>query len=635
MLRRGTQFEITNELQQLKANDDIVSWLSVLGRELNINNINSLLIKIFLNIKHQLTDESLNNILKWLKGNCTSNNGDNHEPVATAANVSCKSQCQFNKIPNDVFYHIGSYLSYFDTIKLSRTNHLFHKKIHNKSFMNASNDCDENTLKLSEKRMACICKMETNYANLSYNRWNKLVIGDHDEYEGEDNTVVTHCSKYNQCSFCQIICQIDEYNNYDLQWFANILSHVKIINLSNNWPCLWNKIPLKWLLKKDDQVGASNSNMLATVASTNGHINDENGRAFADVYESYFMNECESNFNKIREIGSIDFGSSIDYCIRKMSQNYTNLACRDDSPLKCQTLSQFLTIIHPCVDSIRVNIHVETDFCQLFFDSSSDIYKDLMKDESIVSLESFKSKYSVDKNINILPRITSACINIYSYETTTNPHRKFVQILSDSNQDSKLMSVLNWGDSLKCLELRIAEPAMEKFDKEYHSVMDVFSPAIENFNQMECIQLEYIDIPNGEEKFDTFKSSIDIFLDRMESFFQDLHFEPILYKILYGWKSNGNGSNCANSINKFYEIMIGLNHRYFGYSQESTHAIQHTIIIDDIEPPYVHSCGQRAKIVSKQILQKIQNEKTRRIKCTEYNIKSIDLIIQFKTEHNL
>ena len=76
MSRRGVQFEITNQLQRLNTDDDIISFLDVLGTELNIDNINSLLIKIFLNIKHQLTDESLNNILKWLKENLISNSSD-------------------------------------------------------------------------------------------------------------------------------------------------------------------------------------------------------------------------------------------------------------------------------------------------------------------------------------------------------------------------------------------------------------------------------------------------------------------------------------------------------------------------------------------------------------------------------
>ena len=446
-----------------------------------------------------------------------------------------------------------------------------------------------------------------------------MVIGD----EIEANRII-HCSKYNKCSLCQIISQIDEYNNYDLQWFANTLSNVKSIKLSNNWPCLWNKIPLKWLLKTVDNETPLNVGATSTIG-----INNANGRAFADYYESYFVNQCQSDLNKIREIGSINFGSSIDYCIRKMYQNYTSLAFDFDNTLKCQTLSQFFAIIHEYVDTMNVDLRVDTDFCQLFFDSSSDIYHDINKDESIFSLESFKSKYNMDKNI--LPQIESVCVNIFSYQTIKNPHTKLLQILKGSNQEhSKLMSILNFGESLKHLEVRILSPVMEKFDNNYHNLIDIFSPILDNFNQIERIELEYSDVSNGDEQFDVFKSSVGIFLDRMESFFHNLHFEPILYKILFGLKSNDNGS-----INNFDQISIGLNYAYLDDNEDFTHTIKHRIMIDDIEPPLVHSCQERAKIVSKKILEKIRDEQNRRIKCPEYNVKVIEVIIQFETEHNL
>ena len=141
MLRSGVQFDVTKQLQHLKTNDEIISFLNVLATELQVVNINSLLIKIFLNIKHQMTDESLNNISKWLntQTNC----------------VKSESRCQFEKIPNDVFYHIGSYLCHIDTIKFSQTNHSFHKNIHNKSFISGANNGAQTTLSLSEKKMSC------------------------------------------------------------------------------------------------------------------------------------------------------------------------------------------------------------------------------------------------------------------------------------------------------------------------------------------------------------------------------------------------------------------------------------------------------------------------------------------------
>ena len=594
MLRSGVQFEITNQLQHLKNNDDIVSFLNVLGTELKVNNINSLLIKIFINIKRQLNDESLHTILKWLnrQTNC----------------MESKSQCQLNKIPNDVFYHIGSYLSYFDTIKLSQTNHLFHKKIHNKSFIDSSNNVTQNALNFSERRMSTICKMGTNYANLSYNKWNRLVIGD----EIEENSTI-HCSKCNQCPFCQIISQIDEYNNYDLQWFANILSNVKIINLSNNWPCLWNKMPLKWLLNSD------NETPLSVAATRKIRINNKNGRAFVDHYESYFVNQCESDLNKIRQIGRIYFGSSIDYCYPKMNENYTMLLMERGETFKCQTLSQFLKMFHQNVKRLVSLFTEETDLCGIFFDSSSDIYKDINKNQSIVSLQSFISKYNIDPSI--LPRIENMELVLYTW--TIDACAKLLQFF----QDSKLMTILNVETSLKRLCIKMVD-LHKDFHICYDTLIDTFNVIIDNF-----FQIEYIDIAvshKNKEAVYASPSGNHVFLDKMQSLFEQLYFEPVLYKILYNLKSNSNDKSSKN----LKQITIGWDHRHD--KKRNQCIIATTVEIDNIQSPFNHSCKQRSKSVCKQILKRIENEKEKQIKlkpnCHDL---SIQLIIKFETERKL
>ena len=541
MFRRGVQFEITHELQHLKTNDDIVSFLNVLGTELKVNNINSLLIKIFVNIKHQLTDESLRNILKWLKENCTLNNASPINGEACKKQTKCvefRRGCSFKKIPNDVFYHIESYLPYLDAIKLSQTNHLFHKKIHNKSFVDSFNRATQGTLNLSAKRLFCLCNMGTSYANLSYHKWNQLVIGDEIE---EDRTL--HCSKYNKCSFCQIISQIDEYNNYDLQWFANILSNVEHIHLSNNWPCLWNEIPLKWLLKKD-KVGTNNP--LQTVAATNGNdIDNDNGRAFADHYESYFVNQCESDLHKIRAIETICLSSSSGYCYPKMNENYSMLLMERGDTFECQTLSQFLKIFHQNMISFDAVFDDQTDLSGIFFDSSSDIYKDM--NLSRISLESFKSKYTIDECT--LPRIENG--DIFAYTSTTNGCAKLLQLF----QDSKLMTILNFEMSLKHLCINIFQQN-KNLKIPYSSLIDIFNVIIDNY-----IQIEDIDImlaSNNRKPICASPSGNHVFLDKMELLFGQLYFEPVLYKILCNLKSNSNDKSSKN----LNEITIGWGHRY-------------------------------------------------------------------------
>ena len=101
MLRRGTKFEKTDHLTHLDTNDRIVhvSFLTVLGTELKVDNVSSLIVQTFLHFKHELTNESLNNILQSLKQDKISNKNITSNNV----NNSLKT------IPNDLFGHIGSY----------------------------------------------------------------------------------------------------------------------------------------------------------------------------------------------------------------------------------------------------------------------------------------------------------------------------------------------------------------------------------------------------------------------------------------------------------------------------------------------------------------------------------------------
>ena len=185
MLRRGYQFEITKHLKELSTNEILVSFLKVLSTELKLDNIQSLLVNIFINIKHQLTDESLNKISQWIKANATSIN-PNTSKIKTSL-----SSCNLEQLPKDIFNNIGSYLSYRDTIHFSQLNHLFHSKIHNKSFFDCCIDCCNATLKLGESQMMKIIGRKTenikNFGSLSYSEWKQLIIST--DNEKTENTI--------------------------------------------------------------------------------------------------------------------------------------------------------------------------------------------------------------------------------------------------------------------------------------------------------------------------------------------------------------------------------------------------------------------------------------------------------------
>ena len=64
--------------------------------------------------------------------------------------------------------------------------------------------------------------------------------------DGDEQVV---CDKINKCIFCKL-CSLVEINE-DLKRFAQVLSSVQHIKLDTNWNCLWNKMPLKWLLNEN------------------------------------------------------------------------------------------------------------------------------------------------------------------------------------------------------------------------------------------------------------------------------------------------------------------------------------------------------------------------------------------------
>ena len=84
--------------------------------------------------------------------------------------------------------------------------------------------------------MRSIGETKGRYSNLSCYKWKELAIADSKNADNNTNTDTIDCTKYNKCSFCRLIDEIDKNNNYDLQWFANMLSNVKNVRLTNNWP---------------------------------------------------------------------------------------------------------------------------------------------------------------------------------------------------------------------------------------------------------------------------------------------------------------------------------------------------------------------------------------------------------------
>ena len=598
MLRRGVQFEITYRLSKLNTIDSIASFLKVLGDELKVKNINvnSLLNKLFLSVKHDLTDESLDKIAQWLKENSKSV----AHSISNQKSVS-KSQCQLSTISNDTFHKIGSYVSYSDITHLSQTNHSFHKQIHNISFFDACGVC--NKLELTDERIKLIVETPlkyVHYGNLSYCKWTELAI--------DGNTI--HCSEKKKCSFCTLIEQIEKYNNYDLKWFENLLSNVQYLQLSDNWPCLWNKIPLKWLLKKRDQGSALCTVMAASCPPV---ISDRNGRAFCENYESYFVNQCQSNLDKIRTIEQINFGSSLDYCFSKMNKNYSRpVFCGVyTKTFNCDTFLQFLNIFHHKVEHLRLFIFGHRNLCQILFNSTSNIYKDIIKDESVLSLKSFQSKYNLDSSI--LPCIERLDFCLLPQKHSNCRAQCFSQVLQ-LFEHSKLMSILQFGNWLKHVHFAQFFDALRE-DVEYHGLVDMCISIFEHMNQIQSINVELMNIGETSQNF----------FDTIQSFLTKYYFEKIVYEMLYCSKSNQN-----DKLSNFNKLTIGWCQ---GVEETNPVTVLQNIQLDDINQPLTNSCQQTSKLLSKQIWQQIEKlkEKTK----PHPNDLSVQLTIVLQTHTSL
>ena len=133
----------------------------------------------------------------------------------------------------------------------------------------------------------------------------------------------------------------------------------------------------------------------------------------------------------------------------------------------------------------------ETDVCGIFFDSSSDIYKDV--NSSIISLESFKSKYNIDASV--LPRLYQFVIRPFVSNYSDNPLVKVLQFLDHA----KLMTILNVYHQLKVLsvDLDYRGNTIGIFGTNGHSLVDIFNAIIDNFIQIEQIDIKYMYVGNN------------------------------------------------------------------------------------------------------------------------------------------
>ena len=485
-LRRCTQVKLMHHLKDLETEKQIASFVKILADKLNVHT-NTLLNKLFLQSKHELSDESLEEILQLLVTNSHDKIDDSTTAIATTTDNTCnsvktenrlhhchlssinlhrtESTCILQCLPRDVFYEIGSYLSRCDINNLMVCNHWLYFEIQTKSFIDAC--AQKYEFNLSNIKMESI--MSTNERitadMFGYEKCEHLIIewiddDDQDTHDEQGNQLTVSCTDDDLCIFCNFCDKIDEnfseitdpdcdnmqLDNYDLQWFVKLLNNIHILRLDQSWPCLWSKMPLKWLLKYKSW--DTYDLCLTSVRKT--FINQANTQRFVLNFERA-NNILKDN---IRHFQTVGFGTSLKYAYAKMNQNYDTIwfPVHNVETFDC-SMENFFKVFHYQLYCLSIVLDARCDQfggANLFFDTDSHLYKGLLINDK-TSLNSFK--IWIDYQLNTFNRLFE-----YYYRLPDVRQLHLVMKYHHENllkflQNAKLMAVLNLFNTVTYIEL--------------------------------------------------------------------------------------------------------------------------------------------------------------------------------------
>ena len=386
--------------------------------------------------------------------------------------------------------------------------------------------------------------------------------------------------------------------NYNLLWYPKLLSKIRTLSLDSDWLCLCRKLPFKWLLKPSPPAIRRNTNNNVTTLS---HINqdddeDEDGEAklsitglnganlgdehsvqFAQYYEEYFINQCNSDISKVRKISLIDFGYAklsakahgITPQYLKMHQNFGvvfvnafRLQC-----LQINSFKQFFKIFHCNLKKFELIFYGRrfNRFENMFFKSNSTIYNEITKID--------KKQEFFDGIGWIKDQLKLECIN----NTSTNdnysdemmldvesllPNINELRITDEINEGDKgivfakfnyllnhpkMLTLLNIHKSVT--KLRLSLDGLQTFmDAKFDCIVDTISQVAQQFDKLWLVEVTF----NGQiRNEDLFKGIHHQFpdvaqlrkdgerkdakmiemLNKYQNFFSDGHFDKVL-KIL-------------------------------------------------------------------------------------------------------
>ena len=201
------------------------------------------------------------------------------------------------------------------------------------------------------------------------------------------------------CILSKIVNEIELNCNYDLMWIKYIFSQTKELFISNKWKCAFNHIPMEWIFGIGD-IYSSNSNDNATVNNNNSSGNSFTKKCqsleilgstsdnfylscnaltqFATKYNDYFVNKCESNKSRVREMKRIWYNVKSRHnwkLLSKLNGNFQSAMFQlfnKRSVSRFPNLKRFFSIFHCNLTILELYVAKHKRSQSLYFSDNDD-----------------------------------------------------------------------------------------------------------------------------------------------------------------------------------------------------------------------------------------------------------------------
>ena len=501
--RFGKQIEICQRIKSMKNESQIMTFLKVWSKQLNCNNEQRLLSKLFICTKCELSSTAINIIL------------DSFDNSKIQSDHENKSKSRIESLPNDIFNNLASFLTVDSNLNFSICNHRIHKMVHNDNYFDQC--IDNRQFVLTPRKLILILKNNShlfcflNQCNVfALSSDKKTVTNDNDNIHFYDWNCDDNCNDYDsKCIFCKLIARVNvcrqtknNYKfNYALNWFPKLLSNIKKFVICNNLVCVLHNLPMKWLLSVNNNRWVDISGLESQSSRKKGikysyecQLRNTSTELFCNKYNDYISSigdNYKSNNCKVRQIDCLRYNVDMDISyfglLSKLHSNYNHVTINiGHTRLDCESIKEFFSVFHAkmhcltlkCQSITIKNDSVENvDIASTFFKRSSKIYNEFATNK--LATESGTSWMNNNDNIKTIKICESVMKRTRDYNI-----RNLNGLLSFLN-NVKLINSLNIYNSVEKIQLTLFN--FESFGEE-HILNDIIFNHIEKFKKIKHVR---------------------------------------------------------------------------------------------------------------------------------------------------